>query len=212
MSNEQITNNRYQVTKEDCCILTLLVNLALRVVSNIKDKASCLNFVTCYLLPVICFILLFSCNSPSRDSSRPPSPTVEVGQSDKEIEKIADNARRSLPIFFRNLNRLEKGANNFYVKYSLISDDGSVEPKVREQVWLGSIRFKNDAYYGTPANTPISHGRKMKRVNIDTDKITDWMYIQDGKIIGGRSIKYLLEKIPEDQRGGEQRRILRMFE
>jgi uncharacterized protein YegJ (DUF2314 family) len=174
-----------------------------------KRRGLYLNFALCSLLFAICYL---SCSRIAINASRPPSPTVEVGQSDKEIEKITDNARRSLPIFFRNLNRPENGANNFYVKYPLSSDDGGVEPKVREQVWLGSIRLKNDAYYGTPANTPRSHGRKMKRVNIDTDKITDWMYIQDGKIIGGRSIKYLLEKIPEDQRGEDQRRILRMFE
>ena len=158
----------------------------------------------------VCVFLLFSCNISNRDASRPPSPTIEVVQSDKEIERIADNARRALPIFFRNLNTPENGANNFYVKYPLSSDDGDVEPKVREQVWLGDIRLKNNACYGTLANTARSRGQK--RVTIDMDKITDWMYIQDGKIIGGRSIKYLLEKIPDDQRNEDQRKILRMFE
>jgi len=156
---------------------------------------------------ILCVIILSSCNISNRNASLPPSPAVEVGQSDREIERIADNARRSLPIFLRYLKSPEKGANNFYVKYPLSSDDGSVE-----QVWLGNIRLKNNAYYGTIANTAKSPGNKKKDIIIDTDKITDWMYIQDGKIMGGRSIKYLLEKIPEDQRGEDQRRILRMFE
>jgi uncharacterized protein YegJ (DUF2314 family) len=157
---------------------------------------------------VICvIILLSSCNRFYQDTSRPPSPTMEIGQNDQEIEKIADNARRSLSIFFRNLNRPENGAKNFYIKYPLSSDDNGVE-----QVWLGGIRLKNNAYYGTLANTTSSPGGKKKEIIIDTDKITDWMYIQDSKIIGGQSIKYLLEKIPEDQRSEDQRRILRMFE
>jgi uncharacterized protein YegJ (DUF2314 family) len=174
-----------------------------------KKKGLYLNFAIFSLLFALCYI---SCNISNRNASRPPSPTIEIGQSDQEIEKIADNARRALPIFFRNLNRPENGANNFYIKYPLSSDSGGVEPKVREQVWLGNIRFKNDSYYGIPANTPRAPGGKKKRVTIDTDKITDWMYVQDGKIIGGRSIKYLLEKIPEDQRSEDQRSILRMFE
>jgi uncharacterized protein YegJ (DUF2314 family) len=148
----------------------------------------------------------------NRNSSLSPSPTIEIEQSDKEIERIADNARRALPIFFRNLTRPENGANNFYVKYPLSSDDGGVEPKVLEQVWLGGIRFKDNTYYGTLANTTSSPDGKNKEVIIDTDKITDWMYVQGGKIMGGQSIKYLLEKIPEDQRSEDQRRILRMFE
>jgi len=160
----------------------------------------------------LCVILLSSCNISNRNASLPPSPTIEIEQNDKEIERIADNARRTLPIFFRNLTRPENGANNFYVKYPLSPDDGDVEPKVREQVWLGNIRLKNNAYYGTLANTTSSTNGKNKELTIDTDKITDWMYIQDGKIIGGQSIKYLLEKIPEDRRSEDQRKILRMFE
>jgi len=163
---------------------------------------------------IVCVIFLSSCNRPVRDVSRLSSPAIEVEQSDEEIERIAENAKRALPIFFRNLARPEKGANNFYVKYPLSSDDGNVEPKVREQVWLGNIRFKNNRYYGTLANTAKSIDRRKKgdTIIINTDKITDWMYVQDGKIMGGRSIKYLLEKIPEDKRGEDQKKILRMFE
>jgi uncharacterized protein YegJ (DUF2314 family) len=37
------------------------------------------------------------------------------------------------------------------------------------------------------------------------------MYTCGGKIIGGYSIKYLLENIPEDQLSEEQQKILDMF-
>jgi uncharacterized protein YegJ (DUF2314 family) len=164
------------------------------------------------LLPVI-FYLLFAISSCDKNASQPPSPEIEVEQSDKEIERIAENARCTLPTFFRNLARPESGANNFYIKYPLISDDGGVEPKVREQVWLGSIHLNGGVYYGRLANTTkLMESRKGGSIIIDTDKITDWMYIQDGKIIGGRSIKYLLEKIPEEKRKEEQKKILKMFE
>jgi uncharacterized protein YegJ (DUF2314 family) len=171
-----------------------------------KGRGVYLNFALFSLLFAICYI---SCGRPARDVSRRSSPAVEVEQSDEEIERIAENARRALPIFFRNLARPEKGANNFYVKYPISSDDGSVE-----QVWLANIRFKNNRYYGTLANTIKSIDRRKKgdTIIINTDKITDWMYIQDGKIIGGRSIKYLLEKTPEERRNEDQRKILRMFE
>jgi uncharacterized protein YegJ (DUF2314 family) len=148
-------------------------------------------------------ILFFSCDRPDK-----PSPAVEVEQSDKELEKIADNARRALPTFFRNLARPEAGANNFFIKYPLIADDAA------EQVWLGDIRVKNGVYYGRLANTSSLPGgrKKDKLITFDPDKITDWMYIQNNKIIGGRSIKYLLEKIPEPQRSEDQRKILKMFD
>ena len=185
-------------------------NLLLFLIPN----SSFLIFPPSSFLIFLCVILLFSCDKIATDASRrnKPSPVIEIGQSDKEIEKIADNARRALPIFFRNLTRPEEGANNFYVKYPLTADDGGVEPKVREQVWLGNIRFKDGVYYGSIANMSRHTGSKKKDITFDPDAITDWMYLKDGKIIGGRSIKYLLEKIPETQRSEDQRKILRMFE
>jgi len=151
------------------------------------------------------FLLFFSCDKNAVDR---PSPEIEVDQSDKEIEKIAENARRALPTFFRNLTRPEAGADNFFVKYPLSADDGGTE-----QVWLGNIHFKEGIYYGRLANMPkLQSGRKKNNlITFDPDKITDWMYIQNGKIIGGQSIKYLLEKIPENQRSEDQRKILLMF-
>ena len=156
---------------------------------------------------ILCVIILFSsCDKNARDFS--PSAVIEVEQSDSELEKIADNAKRALPTFFRNLARPEAGANNFYVKYPL-ADDGAVE-----QVWLGDIRVKDGVYYGRLANTSSLLGDKKKDnlITFNPNAITDWMYIQDGKIIGGRSIKYLLEKTPETQRSENQRKILKMFE
>jgi len=169
-----------------------------------------LNFAICSLLFAIC--CLSSCDKSDRNVSGRPSPTIEIERSDKEIERIADNARRALPIFLRNLARPPTGASNFYVKYPLSAGDGGIEPKVREQVWLGSIRFKDGLYYGRLANAARHTDGKKKDITFDPDAITDWMYIQDGKIIGGRSIKYLLEKIPEEKRSEEQRKILLMFE
>jgi uncharacterized protein YegJ (DUF2314 family) len=191
----------------------------------VKNKERCrlakresINNLLLFLIPhssfliLLCVILLFSCDRSDASRRHRSSPVIEIEQSDKEIERIADNARRALPIFFRNLTRPEEGANNFYVKYPLTADDGGGEPQVREQVWLGNIRFKDGVYYGSITNTAKHTGSKKRDITFDPDSITDWMYIQDGKIIGGRSIKYLLEKIPETQRSEEQRRILRMFE
>jgi len=177
-----------------------------------KQNTSILTllFAICSLL----FVILSSCDKNATDAFRRSSPAIEVDQNDEEIMRIAENARRALPTFFRKLARPEQGASNFCLKYPLNTDDGSVEPKVREQVWLGGIHIKDGAYYGVLANTAKSvDGRKKgEAIIIDTDLITDWMYIKDGKIIGGRSIKYLLEKIPEEERKEDQRKILKMFD
>jgi uncharacterized protein YegJ (DUF2314 family) len=156
----------------------------------------------------LCAFLFLSCDRAVKDVSHAPSTAIEIEQSDEEIARIAENAGRTLPIFFRNLARPETGAGNFCVKYPLTADDNSIE-----QVWLGGIHFKDGVYYGSLANTAmrLDSMKKGGTITFDPDAITDWMYIQDGKIIGGRSIKYLLEKIPEEERSERQRKILQMF-
>jgi uncharacterized protein YegJ (DUF2314 family) len=159
-------------------------------------------------LVFLCAVLLFSCEKPAD----PPEATVILADhDDAEIARIAEDARSTLYVFFRYLNRTGSGKNNCYVKYPFtVDDDSGVN---REQIWLTGIQFKNGRYFGILAGVPLHLGGKKKgdMVIFDMDAITDWMYIQSGKIIGGESIKYLLEKIPEDQRSDRERELLRML-
>jgi uncharacterized protein YegJ (DUF2314 family) len=137
---------------------------------------------------------------------------VAVGQNDAEILRIADEARGSLSVFFRHLTRAGAGEGDFSVKYPFAVDAGSGADT--EQMWLTRIRFRNGQYYGTLASTPvyISGMKKGDRVNFIADNITDWMYVKNGKIIGGQSVKCLLERTPEDRRNEAQNKLLQMFE
>jgi len=137
---------------------------------------------------------------------------MQAYQDDGEIARIAEDARNTLPVFFRHL--AGGGANagkDCYVKYPFVADEDSGVD--REQVWLTGIQFNNGAYYGVLANTPryLSGMKKGDRVIFEIDAITDWMYVRDGKITGGESIKYLVEKIPEDRRSDRERELLRML-
>jgi uncharacterized protein YegJ (DUF2314 family) len=161
-----------------------------------------------YTLPLLlCVFFFFSCDK--QPVSEPPAETIQLDRTDAELQRIAENARSTLPSFFRHLARPGADVHSFCIKYPFISDDGAVS----EQLWLTGIRFKNGAYFGTLANAPqrLNKMKKGDTVSFSTDLITDWMYVREGKIIGGYSIKYLLEKTPEEQRSEEQRRLLQMF-
>jgi uncharacterized protein YegJ (DUF2314 family) len=135
---------------------------------------------------------------------------MQEDQFDEEILQISEDARNTLPGFFRQLTR-GGGAEHFCVKYPFAADEDSGINT--EQVWLTGIYFKDGLYYGILTNTPRHLGRLKKgdKVTFNMDEITDWMYVRGGKITGGDSIKYLLEKIPEYQRGEGERELLRMF-
>ena len=162
---------------------------------------------------VFAAVFIFSCSGQSilfRQAAR--ATTIHVDEFDGELFRIAQNARNTLNIFFRHQNRPETGEGNFSVKYAFpvdANDDISME-----QVWIGDIVFREGRYYGIVTSTPIyitGVGRG-DRVNFNADLITDWMFTRNDRIIGGQSIRYLLERIPEYLRTDGQRRTLQMFE
>jgi len=159
------------------------------------------------VLLFLCAVLLFSCEKPA---DLPEVTIMRADQGDAEIERIAEDARNTLPVFFRYLNRVGAG-EDCYVKYPFIADDDSGIN--REQIWLTGIHFRNGRYFGVLASVPrhLSGMKKGDTVIFDIGAITDWMYVRGGKIIGGESIKYLLEKIPENQRNDKERELLQML-
>jgi len=164
-------------------------------------------------LLLLCGLLLMSCDrQPVAFGSMEGTETAYTEQYDGEILQIAIDARRTLTIFLRQLSRGDPRESGFSIKHPFRADDGS--GIATEQLWLGDIRFRDGEYLGVVADDPLylSGLRKGDTVTLDMDAITDWMYLRDGKIAGGRSIKYLLEQIPESQRSEGQRKILRMFE
>ena len=163
---------------------------------------------------MVILVLLLCTGLASCQRQAPPVKTVtaRIDRADEEILRIAEEARNTLPGFFRQLGRADSSDGNFCVKYPFRADSGS--GVIMEQVWLTGIHFKNGGYYGVLAGAP-QHLNDMKKGDMVTfyaDEISDWMYIRGGKIAGGRSIKYLLEQIPESRRSNEQRNILQMFE
>ena len=137
---------------------------------------------------------------------------MPVYQDDREIVRIAEDARNTLPVFFRYLTRAGANAGkDCYVKCPFLADEDSGVD--REQVWLTGIQFNNGRYLGVLASAPrhLKGRKKGDMVVFEMDAITDWMYVQDGKITGGESIKYLLQKIPEERRSDRERELLRML-
>ncbi|MDR1100690.1 MAG: DUF2314 domain-containing protein [Treponema sp.] len=165
--------------------------------------------------PLLISLLFLSCEKQFARFPAHPVPadlTLHRAQDDEDLARIAQNARDTLPVFFRRLQTPLSGDGNFRLKYPLAADPRSGFS--REQVWLTDIRFKDSVYSGVLSNTPyyVSGLTRGERMNFDIEEITDWMFTWEGKIMGGLSIKYLLEQIPEYERDEEQRRILGMFD
>jgi len=160
------------------------------------------------LILVFAALPILSCGGGGQGAS---ATTARVDEFDGEIMRIAENARNTLNIFFRYLSRPEAGEGNFSVKYAFQVGGDAVSV---EQVWISNITFNDGMYYGTIVNAPVylTEVGMGDRVSFNVELITDWMFTRDGRIVGGHSIRHLLERIPEGERTDGQRRTLQMFQ
>jgi uncharacterized protein YegJ (DUF2314 family) len=121
----------------------------------------------------------------------------------EELNQIIRQARETLPEFIEKINNPGSDEGNFQVKYPFPADPGSGFSY--EHIWLRDIRLQDGVYYGTISNQPYHcDGLVLDgEVPFLIENISDWMYTRGEKIIGGRSIKFLIESIPDPDRSAE---------
>jgi uncharacterized protein YegJ (DUF2314 family) len=121
--------------------------------------------------------------------------TVSVSRYDSAMNAAIEKARDTLPVFWNKRAKPEPDEENFSVKLG-ISDGNNTE-----HFWCGEIQ--GDASEATCVinNEPVTvfTVKIGQRVNIDPAIVSDWMYMKNGKIKGGQTIRALIPSLPEEE-------------
>jgi len=78
-----------------------------------------------------------------------------------------------------------------------------------EHMWLGDLYFKSEKLFGILNNVPVD----IKTVKLgDTleiiqNKISDWMYLKNNKLVGGYTIKVLYSKMSPDEKNEREKQL-----
>lgn len=162
------------------------------------------------LAAALASLLIASCNTaPGKDDG---DRVTSVSGEDAVMNAIIEEARSTVDVFLERLRSPGRLDTAFQVKYPFPTDLGS-EAGV-EHIWLSDLSEEDGTWYGVVQNDPdyIRSMRYGMRVKFDIRKVSDWMIVSGGKIVGGKSIRYLIERIPEKERSEELRDILSMFD
>lgn len=86
--------------------------------------------------------------------------------------------------------------DGFAIKYPV--SDGTNE----EHMWLNQLSYADGKFTGVIDNRPnnvkgIEFGQKM---TIAADAISDWMFIDDGQLRGGFTMRVMRDKLPPEER------------
>lgn len=122
-------------------------------------------------------------------------PVVIVSGDDAEMNAARDRAVASLPVFWSERDHPKANESDFMLKIRIDGDDQS------EHFWCDQIEGDAASATCTIANDPeyvktVAFGQ---RIDVQPDHISDWMYMRDGKIVGGETIRALLSHMSKEE-------------
>jgi uncharacterized protein YegJ (DUF2314 family) len=121
---------------------------------------------------------------------------IMVPDDDPEMDAAMKQARASVGMFIARLQSPQKGDEYFSVKAPL-RDGAQVE-----HFWLDDVRYDSDDFSGTLGNVPeLLRGHTYgERVTVARAEISDWMYVQNGVLAGGYTIRLLRKRMNPEER------------
>jgi uncharacterized protein YegJ (DUF2314 family) len=122
--------------------------------------------------------------------------TTSCSPEDIEMEAAIRNAKESVGQFLKTFFSRTERQKSFLLKVVF------VEGGQAEHIWLADLVFSGNASRGVVANEPrLSSLKFMQTVEFEPSQITDWMYVEDGYLVGGYTTRLIRERItPSDRK------------
>lgn len=112
---------------------------------------------------------------------------VHVAGDNDEMMEAVNAARATITEFFEALKNPKPNRTDFFINATF--EDGT---RV-EHLWLCDLDFESKPATGVVANEPeIGSVSYLERVPFLPDQISDWMYREDGRLVGAFTTKVLL--------------------
>lgn len=143
-------------------------------------------------------LTLISCSLINRISSSEADNVEVVLDDDAEMNAAMQAAQDTLPIFISTLKSPAPGQVDFTVKVAFPYNDGTSF----EHMWLSNVSLNGDLIEGTLENDPVYVGNIQSgdRVTVEQSDITDWIIIDDGRLLGGYTVHVLRNRMSDAER------------
>ena len=127
-----------------------------------------------------------------RSNKAPGHPGyLNVKDDDKAMDRAVDRAQKSLGFFIAALQKHKEGDNRFEIK------KGFVEGDHVEHLWVDHLSWDGKMFRGRINNQPldIKNVRLGQSVAVAPRDVSDWMFVKDGKLIGGYTTRVLYRRL-----------------
>jgi uncharacterized protein YegJ (DUF2314 family) len=121
---------------------------------------------------------------------------LRVADDDKAMDRAVEHAQRSLGFFMAALRSKKPGDTTFEIKKGFVDGD-----KV-EHLWISNVTYDGKNFHGRINNRPldVKNVHLGQRVTAGAREVSDWMFLKNGKLIGGYTTRVLYARLsPEDK-------------
>jgi uncharacterized protein YegJ (DUF2314 family) len=125
-----------------------------------------------------------------------PDRVIHVSADDPRMNAAIAKARASVGTFIAALQSPKPGQVGFNVK-AKFEDRGKVE-----HMWLVDLTYDGTNFHGTTDNEPemVKNVKNGQRVMVAPAEISDWMYLEHRKLVGGETVRALRDNLTPAER------------
>lgn len=142
--------------------------------------------------------ILSSCkeNNTSKAERGGEPDVYNVANDNAKMNKAIEQANNTIQEFKTALDSDNPNYDFFALKQKFDTSDGA------EHIWVQDIYRENAEYIGIVGNEPVKTTEVQlgDTITVDTNKISDWMYYDEGKIVGGYTIRILRDGMTDEER------------
>jgi len=145
------------------------------------------------------FVLIFFSVSCILFGTGEAGNVVDVSRDDPEMNAAIQEAQNTLDVFIAALQAPKPSQTHFSIKAGFhYGDQGGAE-----HIWLSDISYDGNLFKGTIGNDVyyVPNLKYGDPVTVLRDNISDWMIVENGKMIGGYTIRVLYCRMsPREQK------------
>lgn len=154
------------------------------------------NYYTSAIL-LLLTSFFFSCGNNSIKDKINNDVAIQVESADEEMNLAIQKSISTFDEFDDAYNKNEPENESYAIKIAFPTPDNSFE-----HIWVSRLYKKDGDFYGVVNNTPnstqqVNYGDTIK---IDFDKMSDWMYLSNGVLKGGNTIRVIRNQLPESDK------------
>ncbi len=120
----------------------------------------------------------------------------QVKDDDAQMDRATRRARKTVGQFLTALQHPTATQHGFAVKKLFVKDGEG------EHIWMTDIHYSGGRLHGIVDNRPtMIKGLKVgDRHSVNPDEVSDWLYIDNGHLVGGYTLRVLASELSPEQR------------